>query len=90
MDADILRLILFLAGVGLILGIYLWDRHKKVNAKVHAIRKAQLGEAIPNRTDVIEKIAEKRLDPSWQDEDYAMETVAYYATLDNCQYHTLQ
>ncbi|MCW8948171.1 MAG: cell division protein ZipA [Sedimenticola sp.] len=74
MDADILRLILFLAGVGLILGIYFWDRHKKVNAKVHAIRKAQLGEAIPNRTDVIEKIAEKRLDPSWQDEDYAMDS----------------
>ncbi|MCW8906076.1 MAG: cell division protein ZipA [Sedimenticola sp.] len=41
MDADILRLILFLAGVGLILGIYFWDRHKRVNARIHAIRKAQ-------------------------------------------------
>ncbi|MES9869277.1 MAG: cell division protein ZipA C-terminal FtsZ-binding domain-containing protein [Sedimenticola sp.] len=41
MDADILRLILFLAGVALILGIYFWDRHKKVTSKVHAIRKAQ-------------------------------------------------
>ncbi len=41
MDADFLRLLLFLAGVVLILGIYFWDRHKRVNVKVHAIRKAQ-------------------------------------------------
>lgn len=41
MDADILRLILFVAGVALILGIYFWDRHKKINERVHAIRRAQ-------------------------------------------------
>lgn len=61
MDADILRLILFLAGVGLILGIYFWDRHKKVNARVHAIRKAQL-ESIEPPDDLME-----RVDPSWSD-----------------------
>jgi cell division protein ZipA len=44
MDADILRLIIFVAGVVLILGIYFWDRHKKVNSRIHAIRKAQQGE----------------------------------------------
>lgn len=60
MDADILRLILFLAGVGLILGIYFWDRHKKVNARVHAIRKAQL-----DRVETLE-VAE-RIDPRWSD-----------------------
>jgi len=41
MNADILRLILFLAGVGVILGVYFWDRHKKVTARVHAIKRAQ-------------------------------------------------
>jgi cell division protein ZipA len=44
MDADILRLILFVAGVVLILGIYFWDRHKKVTTRIHAIRRAQQGE----------------------------------------------
>ncbi|PLX62453.1 cell division protein ZipA [Sedimenticola selenatireducens] len=61
MDADILRLILFLAGVGLILWIYFWDRHKKVNARVHAIRKAQL-ESFESPEDLME-----RVDPSWSD-----------------------
>jgi len=61
MDADILRLILFLAGVGLILWIYFWDRHKKVNARVHAIRKAQL-ESFESPEDLTE-----RVDPSWSD-----------------------
>jgi len=45
MNADILRLILFLGGVGLILGIYFWDRHKKINSRVHAIKKAQFESA---------------------------------------------
>ncbi|AKH19557.1 cell division protein ZipA [Sedimenticola thiotaurini] len=61
MDADILRLILFLAGVGLILGIYFWDRHKKVNARVHAIRKAQ-----QERFESPDVPAE-RVDPHWSD-----------------------
>ncbi|MCW8890434.1 MAG: cell division protein ZipA [Sedimenticola sp.] len=65
MDADILRLILFLAGVGLILGIYFWDRHKKVNAKVHAIRKAQLDDGEMPRSDAVEQQPEERVDPSW-------------------------
>ena len=41
MDADILRLILFLAGIGLILGIYFWDRQKRNAAKSNAVRRAQ-------------------------------------------------
>jgi len=47
MDADILRLILFLAGVALILGTYFWDRHKKINERVHAIRRAQQEASVP-------------------------------------------
>jgi cell division protein ZipA len=65
MDADILRLILFLAGVGLILGIYFWDRHKKVNAKVHAIRKAQLEPEIVPSSDEFDEESKQRIDPSW-------------------------
>ncbi|TVO79017.1 cell division protein ZipA [Sedimenticola selenatireducens] len=65
MDADILRLILFLAGVGLILGIYFWDRHKKVNAKVHAIRKAQLEPEIAPPSDEFDEESDQRIDPSW-------------------------
>jgi cell division protein ZipA len=41
MDADVLRLILLILGGALILGIYLWDRHKRVNARIHAIHRLQ-------------------------------------------------
>jgi cell division protein ZipA len=76
MDADILRLILFLAGVGLILGIYFWDRHKRVNAKVHAIRKAQLEPEIAPPTDDFDEAPDQRIDPSWDDAVYPPESVA--------------
>ncbi len=41
MEADFLRLILFLAGIAVVLIIYFWERHKRVNAQAHAIRNAQ-------------------------------------------------
>jgi len=41
MDADILRLILIILGGALILGIYLWERHKRVDTRVQAIRHSQ-------------------------------------------------
>lgn len=41
MEADIIRLLLFLAGAALVLGIYLWDRYKRVNGRVTAIQIAQ-------------------------------------------------
>lgn len=62
MDADILRLALFLAGVVLILGIYFWDRHKKINAKINAIHKAERRQR-EIHTDT-EKI-ETRQEPVW-------------------------
>ncbi|MES9889275.1 MAG: cell division protein ZipA C-terminal FtsZ-binding domain-containing protein [Candidatus Sedimenticola sp. 6PFRAG1] len=65
MDADILRLILFLVGVALILGIYFWDRHKKVTTKVHAIRKAQQ-EGEPEILSQPDEIAED--DPRFEEE----------------------
>ena len=41
MDADILRLILIILGGALILGIYLWERHKRGDTRVQAIRHPQ-------------------------------------------------
>jgi cell division protein ZipA len=41
MDADILRLILLVLGGFLILGIYLWERHKRANGRAQAIRRAE-------------------------------------------------
>ncbi|MES9904716.1 MAG: cell division protein ZipA C-terminal FtsZ-binding domain-containing protein [Sedimenticola sp.] len=56
MDADFLRLLLFIAGVALILGIYFWDRHKQVNRVVHAIRQAQReGEAVIRNEPEVEE-----------------------------------
>jgi cell division protein ZipA len=39
MSADLLRLILIIAGIGLILGIYFWERNKRIDASVHAVRR---------------------------------------------------
>lgn len=41
MSADLLRLILIIAGIGLILGIYFWERQKRLDASVHAVRRQQ-------------------------------------------------
>ncbi len=41
MTADILRVILAAAGAVLVLGIYLWERHRRLEARVQAIRRAQ-------------------------------------------------
>jgi len=41
MDADLLRLILFIAGVALVLGIYLWDRHKRTRNRLDEIQRAR-------------------------------------------------
>jgi len=38
MDADILRLILIIIGGLLVAGIYLWERRKRTNARVQAVR----------------------------------------------------
>jgi cell division protein ZipA len=38
MQADILRLILFIAGLAVVLGIYLWDRRKRVNLRMRELR----------------------------------------------------
>ncbi|MCB1852180.1 MAG: cell division protein ZipA [Gammaproteobacteria bacterium] len=62
MDADILRLVLFISGVALILGIYFWDRHKKINVRINAIHKAER-EKRAQVTD--QEVSEKRQEPVW-------------------------
>ncbi len=59
MNADILRLILFLGGVGFILGIYFWDRHKKVTSRVHAIKRAQF----ESESELLRENAEDEIAP---------------------------
>lgn len=39
MDADILRLILIVLGVFLVLGIYFWERHRRIDPRVQAVRR---------------------------------------------------
>ena len=41
METDFLRLILFFVGIVVVLVIYFWERHKRVNAQIHAIRNAE-------------------------------------------------
>jgi cell division protein ZipA len=68
MDADILRLILFLAGIGLILGIYLWDRRKRAAARSNAVQRARR-EREPGLGDEWEDPAEE--DESFEPEEDA-------------------
>ena len=64
MDADLVRLLLFLAGIALIIGIFLWDRRKKAGVRIHAIRK--LKSVVPAANPKAE--AEQRKEPIWDDE----------------------
>ncbi len=41
MEADFLRLILFLVGILVVLVVYFWERHKRINRQVDAIRNAE-------------------------------------------------
>jgi len=41
MTAEILRLILTLAGIAVVVGVYFWERHKRLESRVQAIRRAQ-------------------------------------------------
>ena len=41
METDFLRLILFLVGIVVVLIVYFWERHKRINTQVNAIRNAE-------------------------------------------------
>ena len=64
MEADFLRLILFLAGAALILGIYLFDRFKHRAERHWQHRDEQWDEPEP----VNEAWSEERSDPYWEEE----------------------
>lgn len=77
MDANILRLILFILGVGVILGIYLWDRQKKLNARVHAIKSERNNPPSDESITEIEEHEpfqerEERHEPAWNQEDVSL------------------
>lgn len=69
MEADILRLILFLAGAALILGIYLFDRFKRRVERHRQRHDEQWDEPEP----VDEAWLEERSDPQWEQEITAAE-----------------
>ena len=66
MDADTIRLLLFLAGIGLIVGIYIWDRQKKAGIRVHAIRKLKRVIAPPAAQQKQAEEPEERREPIWE------------------------
>lgn len=39
MESNVLRLMLVITGVAFVLGIYLWERHKREGGRVHAVRR---------------------------------------------------
>jgi cell division protein ZipA len=59
MDADILRLILIVLGLFLVLGIYFWERNRRIDARVQAVRRnhqeqrrePSLGEGVGKSTE---------------------------------------
>ncbi len=69
MDADTLRLILFLAGIALIAGIYLWDRRKRADLRTHAVRREK-AEPVVSELDHApgEEEPEPRHAPVWRRE----------------------
>lgn len=70
MDADTIRLILFLAGLVLILGIYFWDKRRKLDTRIHAIRRAQ---------EKVEPEIDTDLDPMDQEEGIASDSLGVLA-----------
>lgn len=64
MDADTLRFILLLAGLALILGIFVWDRQKKAGLRLPFMRKRQATRS----ADAASRTASPdRRDPVWED-----------------------
>ncbi len=71
MNPDLIRLILIIAGVLLILGIYLWDRHKKDMSDNHAIREAQAPGLPAEGDQEFGMEAHTKVEPVWNSEEKA-------------------
>lgn len=64
MDADTLRFILLLAGLALILGIFVWDRQKKTGLRLPFRRKRQATRSAESESRTVSR---DRRDPVWED-----------------------
>jgi cell division protein ZipA len=73
MKADILRLILFLAGVALVLGIYLADRFRRNREERYEERRVVDSDLFQQDSDPVKP--EKRREPLWSAEDSVKEEV---------------
>jgi len=78
MESDLLRFILFIVAAVVILGIFFWDRHKKVGARIRNIKRQQSPVISDNESiDTVdfhdlptEVLPEQQFEqPVWQDED---------------------
>ena len=64
MDADTLRFILLLAGLALILGIFIWDRQKKTRLRLPFMSKRQAARSVKS---VSEPVSQDRKEPVWEE-----------------------
>ena len=64
MDADTLRFILLLAGLALILGIFVWDRKKKAGLRLPFMRRRQATRSAEAESRAASR---DRRDPVWED-----------------------
>ncbi|MCP3666509.1 MAG: cell division protein ZipA [Gammaproteobacteria bacterium] len=80
MDADLLRLLLFVVGIAFILGIYFRERNKKENARIHAIKQSDEFDQPDDEAEAESQFSETtedefdepsvepaRIEPSWGD-----------------------
>lgn len=64
MDADTLRFILLLAGLALILGIFVWDRQKRTGLRLPFMRKRQATRSVESDSKTVSR---DRRDPVWEE-----------------------
>ena len=74
MDADTLRLILVVLGGVLILGIYLWERHQRTDARIKAIRHAQHQKRVEPTLDSTGAVTQTESTPVESDDDSGLDT----------------
>ncbi len=64
MDADTIRFILLLAGLALILGIFVWDRQKKAGLRLPFMRKRQAARSVKSESKTV---SQDRREPVWEE-----------------------
>lgn len=69
MNADLLRLILIIAGILLILGIYFWDKYKQRIIDFYTVRKRQASRLKRVSEQQVDADAQPKIEPVWNSEE---------------------